>query len=192
MDWNDYYERNFSESDVVKMMDELKVTIYVINSNPESEHCGKTMEFELPMTDGELERSIEIIGNTTANYIKPAIVGCSSDNKYDFIEGLSDLRSLEEMNDVIVEINKTYDCKHVLAYSEASGYELKESVERYEDYSRWYAHSSYKDLVEEEMSEYFGYDDVFCNMLINYIDHESFAKEEMEVLETKNGKIVLY
>ena len=174
------------------MMDELKVTLYVINSNPESEHCGKTMEFELPMTDGELERSIEIIGNITANYIKPAIVGCSSDNKYDFIEGLSDLRSLEEMNEVIVEINKTYDCEHVLAYSEASGYELKESVERYEDYSRWYAHSSYKDLVEEEMSEYFGYDDVFCNMLINYIDHKSFAKEEMEVLETKNGKIVLY
>lgn len=188
----DYHDGNLFKTDGVKMMDELKVTLYVSNSNPESEYYGKTMEFELPMTDEKLERSIEIIGDLTAKNVKPAIVGYSSDNKYDFIEGLSDLRSLKEMNDVIVEINKTYDCEHVLAYSEASGYELKESVERYEDYSRWYAHSSYKDLVEEEMSEYFGYDDVFCNMLINYIDHESFAKEEMKVLETENGKIVLY
>lgn len=174
------------------MIKDLKVTLYVCNDNPDSDYYGKTMGFDLPMADEEIERSVKIIGDLTAKNIKSAILGCYSDNKYDFAKGFGDINTLYEMNDIITEINETYEYRYVLAYSEASGYDLKESIERYEDYSRWYGSLNYKDLVEEEMSECLDIGAEFLSMLFRHLDHESFAKDEMCVLETKNGKIVLY
>lgn len=142
---------------------------------------------ELPASDEELAAAFEQIG-INEEYEEFFISDYETDLeglKIDEYENLGKLNELAEALEALSE----YDQEHLQAYMEVSGYNLEESLERFEDRSVFYSGMDLYDVAYELVEQCYNLPEI----ALRYFDYNAFARDLSfdGYTETSFGTIVL-
>lgn len=142
---------------------------------------GKWVSF--PMTDDELTKALESVGIDDKHEYFFTDWECSINCEF------GEFENIQTINELARELEEVEDIDHLEAYIEATGYELKEAIENYEN-SIFYAGMEIIDIAYEIVNECYN----LPEFALTYFDYEAFARDLSfdGYTETSNGTICLY
>lgn len=149
----------------------------------EGELVGKWITFPL---EEDAEDILDSIGIDGENYEEYFFTDWDSDYSK-LIDGLGEYHDIYDLDELGEELSRVYDMGHLLAYIEATDYDLDYAIKHHEDDSTYYGFVTACDLVEEIIP----IDSENWEIVRAYFCCESYIRD-LNITDTMYGYIETY